>query len=56
MNAQRILRKELRDGVMAAYKKEEPRIRDAIRDRADMGHIEVQVTMDVRPLDLPAQE
>lgn len=50
VNAMKILRKELRDGVLAAYKKLEPRARDAIRDRADMGHIEVQVTVDVRPL------
>jgi hypothetical protein len=47
VNAMRILRKQLRDGVLAAYKKMEPRVRDAIRDRADMGHVEVQVTMDV---------
>lgn len=51
VNALRILRKELRDGVMAAYKKVEPRIRDAIRDRADMGHIEVQVVLDLRPVE-----
>jgi hypothetical protein len=50
VNAMKILRKELRDGVMAAYRKLEPRVRDAIRDRADMGHIEVQVTMDIRPV------
>lgn len=51
VNAMRILRKELRDGVLAAYQKVEPRIRDAIRDRADMGHVEVQVTMDLRPVE-----
>lgn len=51
VNAMRILRRELRDGVLAAYKKLEPRVRDAVRDRADMGHVEVQVTMDVRPVD-----
>jgi hypothetical protein len=45
----RILRKELRDGVLAAYGKMEPRLRDAIRDRADMGHVAVRVTMDLRP-------
>lgn len=49
VNAMRILRQELRDGVLAAYKKVEPRLRDAVRDRADMGHLEVQVTLDVRP-------
>ena len=49
VNAMKILRTELRTGVLAAYQKVEPRIRQAIRDRADMGHIEVQVTMDLRP-------
>ena len=49
MNALRVLRKELRGGVLAAYQKLEPRVRDAIRDRADMGHIQVQVTVDLRP-------
>ena len=51
VNALKILRKELRDGVLAAFKKLEPRVRDAIRDRADMGHVEIQVTVDVRPID-----
>lgn len=50
-NALKVLRMNLRDGVMAAYKKVEPRIRDAIRERADLGHIAVQVTIDVRPAD-----
>jgi len=45
----RILRKMLRDGVAASYKKMEPRLRDAIRERADMGHIAVQITLDLRP-------
>ena len=49
VNAMRLLRKHLRDGVMAAYKKVEPRIRDGVRERADMGHVGVQVTIDVRP-------
>lgn len=49
VNAMKVLRRQLRDGVLAAYKKVEPRIRDALRDRADMGHVAVQVTMDVRP-------
>ncbi len=49
LNALKILRKELRSGVMAAYKKMEPRIRDALRERADQGHLSVQVTMDLRP-------
>ena len=49
VNAMRLLRNHLRDGVMTAYKKVEPRIRDAVRERADMGHVGVQVTIDVRP-------
>jgi hypothetical protein len=51
VNALKVLRVEIRDGVVAAYKKVEPRVRDALRDRADMGHVAVQVTMDVRPVD-----
>jgi len=51
VNAMRILRQELRAGVLAAYQKVEPRLRDALRDRADMGHVEVQVTIDLRPID-----
>jgi len=53
VNALKVLRVEIRDGVVAAYKKVEPRIRDALRDRADMGHVAVQVTMDVRPVETP---
>jgi hypothetical protein len=49
VNAMKVLRKELRQGVMAAYQRVEPRIRDALRERADMGHIQVQVTVDLRP-------
>jgi len=49
VNALRILRKELRDGVMAAWRKLEPRVRDAIRERADLGHVAVQITIDLRP-------
>ena len=49
VNALKVLRKELRRGVLSAYQKLEPRVRDAIRDRADMGHIQVQVTVDLRP-------
>jgi hypothetical protein len=48
-NALRILREELRNGVMGAYKKLEPRLRDAVQERADLGHVEVQVTVDLRP-------
>ena len=49
VNALKVLRAQLRAGVKAAYQKLEPRIRDAIRDRADMGHVQVQVTVDLRP-------
>ncbi len=49
VNALKVLRKELREGILTAYQKLEPRIRDAIRDRADMGHVQVQVTVDLRP-------
>ena len=48
-NALRILREELRNGVMGAYKKLEPRLRDAVQEKADLGHVEVQVTVDLRP-------
>jgi hypothetical protein len=44
VNALKVLRKELREGVLSAYQKVEPRIRDALKERADMGHIQVQVT------------
>lgn len=49
VNALRVLRGELREGVRTVYQKLEARIRDALRDRADMGHVQVQVTMDLRP-------
>lgn len=49
VNAMKVLRDRLRTGVLAAYKKVEPRLREAIRERADMGHVAVQVTVDVRP-------
>jgi hypothetical protein len=49
LNALRILRKELRGGVISAYKKIEPRLRDGLRERADVGHISATVTMDIRP-------
>lgn len=48
VNAMRLLRRHLRDGVMGAYRKIEPRVRDAVRERADIGHVAVQVTLDVR--------
>ena len=47
-NAMKLLREELRDGVLSAYKKMEPRIRDALRERADIGHLSAGVTMDLR--------
>lgn len=49
VNAMKILRTRLREGVLSAYKKIEPRVRDALRERADVGHISVQVTLDLRP-------
>jgi hypothetical protein len=48
VNAMKILRKELRAGVMSAYKKMEPRLRDGLRERADVGHLSATVTMDLR--------
>jgi hypothetical protein len=48
-NALRILREELRDGVVAAFGKIEPRIREAVRERADQGHFAARVTLDLRP-------
>ncbi len=49
VNALKVLRRELHKGVLSAYQKIEPRIRDALRERADMGHVQVQVTVDLRP-------
>ena len=49
VNAMKLLRKELRTGVMSAYKKMESRVRDGLRERADYGHISITVTMDLRP-------
>jgi len=49
VNALKVLRKELRGGILAAWQKLEPRVKDAIRDRADMGAVQVQVTVDLRP-------
>jgi hypothetical protein len=49
VNALKVLRKELREGLRAAYQKLEPRVKDALRDRADMGHVQIQVTVDLRP-------
>jgi hypothetical protein len=47
-NALKLLRGDLRTGVMSAFKKMEPRLKDAVRERADVGHLEVRVTMDLR--------
>lgn len=48
VNAMKVLRGKLRAGVLTAYKKVEPRIREALRERADVGHLSVQVTVDLR--------
>ncbi|MDP2956364.1 MAG: hypothetical protein Q8N53_08075 [Longimicrobiales bacterium] len=49
VNALKVLRRELRQGVLSAYQKIEPHFRDALRERADMGHLQVLVTVDLRP-------
>ncbi len=49
VNAMKVLRLRLRDGVVAAYRKIEPRLRDAIKERADIGHVAAEVTLDLRP-------
>jgi hypothetical protein len=51
VNAMKVLRAKLRAGVLSAYQKIEPRIRDALRERADHGHVSVQVTVDLRVVD-----
>lgn len=48
VNAMKVLRTSLRDGVMASYKKLEPRIRESLRERADMGHVGVTITVGLR--------
>ena len=50
VNALKVLRLEIRNGVLTAYKKLAPRIKDALRDRADMGGVAVRITLDVRPV------
>jgi hypothetical protein len=35
--------------VVAAAEKLEPRVREGIRERADLGHIGARVTLDLRP-------
>ncbi len=49
VNAMKVLRLRLRDGVLAAYKKIDPRLRDAIKERADIGQVAAEVTLDIRP-------
>lgn len=49
VNAMKVLRLRLRDNVLAAYQKIEPRLRAALKERADIGHIAVEVTLDLRP-------
>jgi len=49
VNAVKVLRLRLRDGVLAAYKKIDPRLRDALKNRADIGHVAAEVTLDLRP-------
>ncbi len=49
VNAMRVLRLRLRDGVLAAYRKIEPRLRDALKERADLGHVSAEVTLDLWP-------
>lgn len=54
VNAMKVLRLRLRDGVLAAYHKIEPRLRAALKERADIGHVSVEVTLDLRPTASPA--
>lgn len=49
VNAIKVLRLRLRDGVLAAYRKIDPRLRDALKHRADIGHVAAEVTLDLRP-------
>ena len=53
VNAIKVLRLKLRDGVLAAYRKIDPRLRDALKNRADIGRRAAEVTLDLRP-GLPA--
>ena len=48
VNAMKVLRTALRERVLASYKKLQPRIRDALRERADMGHVGVTITVGLR--------
>ncbi|MCE2456067.1 MAG: hypothetical protein J4G12_09700 [Gemmatimonadetes bacterium] len=49
IGALKVLREQLKYGVLAAYRKLEPHIREAIKERADLGHVQVLVTLDLRP-------
>ncbi len=49
VNAMKVLRLRLRDGVLAAYEKILPRVRDALKERADIGHVEAEVALHLRP-------
>ncbi len=51
INAMKVLRLRLRDGVRSVCRKIEGRIREALRERADFGHVQVEVTLDIRPAD-----
>ena len=48
VNAMKVLRAALRAGVLASYKKLEPRIREGLRERADLGHVGVTITVGLR--------
>jgi hypothetical protein len=48
VNAMKVLRVALRAGVLASYKKIEPRLREGLRERADMGHVGVTITVGLR--------
>ena len=56
VNALKLLRARLRQGVIEAYRKVEPRLRDAVRERADLGHVQVRVAVDLRPAPVLPQE
>lgn len=49
VNAMKVLRLRLRDGVLAAYEKILPRVRDGLKERADIGHVEAEVALHLRP-------
>ncbi len=49
VNALKVLRLRLRDGVLAAYEKILPRVRDGMKERADFGAVEAEVALHLRP-------